>query len=229
MPLLERVFIRKMPVFADVHEARSSRFDARVESKGEGAEDAKTAVGVYCIHSLEKLRLGGLWNVYGKDCSIFAGSASVSGEYKDVTIRKSKHNILEEQYRNWHDLMAKGQVFMGDLTVGEGYVLKSGIYYVDGDIHFYGTASGPVTMLCTGKIVMDGHGVFLPAKENVLLMARRSVYILGEGAEYRGMICSLEGQVRVLGDRMSFADGGLWGRRIGIYGSNNLFTYYGRK
>ena len=177
----------------------------------------------YMIKSLEKLRLAGLWNLYGDGCRIYAGKASVANEYKEVPVYKSWHNILERHRRLLPRLVDKAIHCEGNLTVDKGWLLKEGIYYVKGDVRIYGKAAGPVTLVCEGKVIMRGSGTFEPCKENVLVLARKGVFILGEGATYKGELCSLESEVRILGDRLVFMKGGIFGRRIGVYGSNNAF------
>ncbi|MBO4512801.1 MAG: hypothetical protein J5746_08540 [Victivallales bacterium] len=177
----------------------------------------------YMIKSLEKLRLAGLWNLYGDGCCIYAGKASVADEYKEVPVYKSWHNILERHRRLLPRLEDKAIHCEGNLTVDKGWLLKSGIYHVKGDVRIYGKAAGPVTLVCDGKVILRGSGTFEPCKENVLVLARKGVFVLGEGTTYKGELCSLESEVRILGDRLVFMKGGIFGRRIGVYGSNNAF------
>jgi len=177
----------------------------------------------YAIHSLEKLRLGGLWNIYGSSCHICAGKASLAREYEGLKVNRSWHNILERHRRKWEGLGKEAIRCKGEFIVKKGTVLKSGIYMVEGDVRFYGSADGPITLLCSGKIIMRGSGGLRPYSNNVLFIAKRGVFLLGENTRFEGEICSLESEVRVLGNWLTFEKGGIYGRRIGIYGSNNAF------
>ncbi len=198
----------------------------KADIKSEHAKNGIVEMSVhseYMIKSLEKLRLAGLWNLYGGGCRIYAGKASVADAYKEVPVYKSWHNILERHRLLFPLLLDKAILCEGNLTVSRGWLLKGGIYYVKGDVRIYGKAAGPITLLCEGKVILRGSGTFEPCRENVLVLARKGVFVLGERATYKGELCSLESEVRILGDWLTFMKGGIFGRRIGVYGSNNAF------
>ena len=177
----------------------------------------------YVLHSLERLRLAGLWNIYGEDCRVFAGKASVAAPYKEVRVYPSRHNILERHRRLFASLRRSAVHCEGNLIVEKGWVLKSGVYFVEGDVRFYGEAMGPITLICGGKAILRGRGEYVPYEGDVLVLARKGIFVLGDEATYNGELCSLESEVRILGDWLTFLNGGIYGRRVGVYGSNNAF------
>ena len=219
----------KIYEIASVPEQKTA-LDARRETSPETAESAAPEVRNvpslspgYEIHSLGKLRLAGLWNIYGKGCRVFAGKASVAEPYKSIAINPSEHNMLERHRRLLSSMQKNAFYCDGDLIVEKGFMLKSGIYYVTGDVRIYGGAMGPISLVCRGKAILRGCGEYAPFAENVLVLARKGVFILGEEAKYEGELCSLESEVRILGSWLTFANGGIYGRRAGVYGSNNAF------
>ena len=99
MPLLLGE-IKKVPVVPELKREPAMGplevVSIREQEMVDGRKKVQSPDDEYSIHSLEKLRIGGLWNIYGSNCHICAGKASLAKEYAGLKVKPSWHNILEK-------------------------------------------------------------------------------------------------------------------------------------